>query len=71
MKKGLAKTLADSGIGYQHPRQLFEKHGKQGLLAILANPGTTLVVSSARRLVRGTDPVVLHRILNHFNRGLQ
>ena len=40
MKKGLAKKLADSGIGYQHLRQLFDKHGEQGLLAILANPAT-------------------------------
>ena len=40
MKKRLAKKLADSGIGYQHLRQLFDKHGEQGLLAILANPAT-------------------------------
>ena len=68
IKKGLAKKLADSGIGYKHLGQLFEKQGEQGLLAILANPATAPGSSSARRSVRGTaDPVVLHRILNHFN----
>ena len=72
IKKGLAKKLADSGIGYQHLRTLFEKHGEQGLLVILANPATTLGGSSVRRRVRGTaDPVVFHRILNHFNGRLQ
>ena len=72
IKKGLAKKLADSGIGYQHLRTLFEKHGERGLLVILANPATTLGGSSVRRRVRGTaDPVVLHRILNHFNGRLQ
>ena len=72
IKKGLAKKLADSGIGYQHLRQLFEKQGEQGLLAILANPATASGGSSARRSVRGTaDPVVLHRILNHFNGRLE
>ena len=66
IKKGLAKKLADSGIGYQHLRQLFDKHGKDGLLSILANPPTS-GGSYNRRSVRGTaNTVVLQQILNHF-----
>lgn len=72
IKKGLAKKLADSGLGYQHLQQLFVKHGEHGLLAILANPATSPGGSPVRRCVRGTvDPVVLHQILNHFKGRLQ
>ena len=48
--KGLMKKLADCGIGYQYLRQLFEKQGEQGLLAILANPATASGRSSAQSI---------------------
>ena len=64
---GLAKKLADSGIGYKHLQQVFDKHGKQGLHAILTNPVTSSGDSPNCCGAHGTtDPVVIHHIISHF-----
>lgn len=58
IKNGLAKKLADSGISYEHLQHVFDKHGEQGLLAILANPATLSGNSPTRCSARGTiDPL--------------
>ena len=63
IKKNVAEKIAGSGLTYSDLHEVFDKHGKDGLIAILSKPPSNALQSSPKvtRTAR-----ILAAIADHF-----
>ena len=70
LRKNIAEKIAGSGLAYEDLQRVFTQYGKEGLIAILRRPPTSISSSSTSPRVTRTGRI-LAVILKHFQDNIQ